>query len=517
MKAVTISLLIIIMTSAFAKENHIYEKHRKGMIVDFSSKAYSYVACKPFEKRENALNLSCYKDGVQYLQPISDEELRDYKKLNWKLKNTQMYEELREIALKSADMTISKTKGYLECLAENPPLSVDINSNEKLCTDLSFQLVLDLNKNFPTFRIASALKGTKSRPNTDLNSGLKTSKKKLERHQQKIKKAFGDISDSDNDIILKASEAFTVFPYHPIESENNKPEPLTLSEAKLAFHTYKREVSENSDSLYSKEQNWLKDRFQQKNLKECIRVKESQFKEQEYRFVSYHIKSERELAIRCGNEYYKDCGSTVGIGASTFVCENRNKIKKTSSYYDYLKNTNPLRVTGSIDIERRKRWGNVYSSTLEKSPYFPLLKMSSEDLIGERDLVNEGAFGRKIKKINTQLKIAFQTLLENSINAKKELYAMEELSDFMLLDSLVSNFLVSRAPLSKADCDVVEAAQQWHKSKDIAKSLGYAGISIIGALTCPISFGVGCAVSVGSEALEVKRHMSKVNSIEDHI
>ncbi len=476
--------------------------------------------CQHFDEEKNHFNYLC-KTSEERIQPrpIQKKDLQGFKEVTYELKKNELFHELKQVALDATDAQVNKIKAYLECLntkknVKSVKLNQKAGSTSLNCNRLKVQLISEVNDELPKFRVSSALRGRskyKHLYNSELDFGRSRSTKNLALHKDRLNQTYKSppLSDEQMSIFLESSELFTIIPKHLIKHKDTPHIALTPKEVQLALSTYKLTGDSSENTLESKEQLWLAKASNDSNspFHKCV-IKTSD-NPVRYRFPSYHLEQEKELAQHCGNDYFKEpeLSGALALGDITGL---EDKIKKGSAFHSFLSDTNPKRLTHAVNPEIHKKWERQYNETLGKTPYLGYLQLTSEDLLDDSDLENENKVKNKIENITNKLHSSFEKLLEAILISRKSIESKKHLRQLTSLEALIPKYLQSKEPLYKSDCDVLAKEHRIEKRNEAIVDGSLIALSIVGGISCPFTFGIGCAVTVGSELTNIARTQNQV-------
>lgn len=481
--------------------------------------------CQHFDAQENHFDYIC-RDGETKNQPkpIQEKNLESIKNITYEVKKNELLNEIKELALDATQAQINKIQSYLQCLdtkkdLREVTLKQSTGSASLKCKKIRFELISEVNDDLPKYRIFSALRGNskyKHLYNSELNFGRNRDEASLIHHKKRLNEIYVNppLSEGQMNIYLESSELFATVPKHEIKSKETPHIPLTPKEVQLSLYTYKETKAEESRSVHDKEQEWLAQNFTNNSapFNECaIKISNNP---PLYRFPSYHLKQEEALAKKCGNDYFKtpEASGVLGLGDLTGELYS---IRRKSAYHSFLSHSNPLRTSHGTNSGIHKNWDKNYKDILSANPYFGYLQLTSEDLLDESDFENDELANKKIQNITDKLYASFQKLLESVQAAKKKIKAKNNLREFTSLKALIPKYLESKDPLYKSDCDVLAREHRISKRNQAIVDGSLIGLSIVGAISCPFTFGIGCVVTVGSETTNIARTQNQAYSTKN--
>lgn len=517
MKSILILFLFTLSLGVFAQ--------RRALNTSTDQDPSPWPICQNFDEEENFYHFLCHGENIETrLSPIPTALISEYRDITYNVKREELYRGIKQQALDAADAQISKVNGYLSCLrTENPASQVSIvtpsGSSNLNCNNVRIQLINDLHDVLPQYRTFAALRGQSQFHhiyNTELSFGLGRDLDDMQRHRRRLEAIYEDspLSEREMSLFMESSELFSTVPQHDIRSRDLPHIPLTPRELEHALNTYKTAQNINGDSVGSLEQEWLRSVAENpRSPHHRCSLPDPSYPGQ-YRFPSYHIESERELAIECGNEYFSEPINTGGIGPIDTTGE-RYKVKRASAFYSFLQSSNSRRTSYGVNREIHELWNEDYQRILSQNPYLGYLQLTSEDLIDESELDDEALVQRKIQHMQNKLHQSFTRLLQGVRAARAELERKDSLRDFMPLEALIPQYLSSIKPLTKADCDVMRREYDISDRNEAILDWGLMGLSIVGGISCPFTFGIGCAVTLASEGTNIYRTQANMRSMNN--
>lgn len=258
-------------------------------------------------------------------------------------------------------------------------------------------------------------------------------------------------------------------------------------------------------------------------LKEAAAIRKEQFAYRDQQFLEAHK----------DKEPFKDCviekegrlefiGSDQGIEAlKCGLTERRDELKITNTIFTKADELNmpdadSMRAHDAFLSYRAKvkdQHVEAMDQMLNEDPFLSHMDITTDDLPMETD--DETIRKEKTGKVLTSL---LRSFMDMEAKAKEELDKVKNENDLGELRSIAMNnpdlveaSIVNQPNLSKRTCDVLESLHQGEKVSNRVSSALRVTSALVGGLTCPFTWGAGCAFAAAVQIPHVNELADKKN------